>query len=85
VRKIAEGTNDLRRLINRQSANYSLQFLPCVLVGVAMETDRDLADRFDHVKNLLALMQAYGVSEDASEQPDIIAQRRVLIRGISSG
>jgi len=85
VRKIAEGTNDLRRLINRQSANYSLQFLPCVLVGVAMETDRDLADRFDHVKNLLAFMQAYRVSEDASEQPDIIAQRRVLIRGISSG
>src|SRR5262249_8969238 len=85
MRKIAEGANDLRRSIDGQSTNYSLQLLPRLLVGVAMETDRDLADLFDHPKNLLAFVQAYRVSEDASEQPDIIAQWCVLIRGLSSG
>jgi hypothetical protein len=82
--RTVEGANDLPAR-SMGSTNYSLQLLPSLLVGVAMETDRDLADLFDHPKNLLAFVQAYRVSEDASEQPDIIAQRCVLIRGISSG
>jgi hypothetical protein len=69
VRKIAEGANDLPRLINRQRANDPLQFLPCLIVGIAMETDRELADCFDNVKDLPAFMQADRVSQDASEQP----------------
>jgi hypothetical protein len=50
-----------------------------------VEADRDLADGLDDIEDMLAFMQPDRVAEDASEQPDVIPQRRVLLRGVGWG
>ena len=45
---------------------------------VAMEADRGLADALDEIEHLAAFLLAHGVAEQAAEQADVVAQRRVL-------
>ena len=49
----------------------------CVLVAV--EADRGLADALDDVEDRLALLVAHRVAEDAAEQADVVAERKVLV------
>ena len=48
-------------------------------VVVAVEPDRGLPDALDQVEHVGAFLVAHGVAEDAPEQPDVVAQRRILI------
>src|SRR5207248_596511 len=44
--------------------------------------DRVLADALDQPEDRVALVRANGIAEDAAEETDILAQRRVLVGSI---
>ena len=79
VREIAEGADDAERLVGRQAAHDRLQLLPGGLVGVAVELDAGAPDVFDELEHRIALLGAHRVAQDAPEQPDVVAQREVLV------
>ena len=79
MREVAEGPHDLHRLIGRQIVQDGLQRAPGRLVIVAMEADRRLPNALHDIEDRVTLLLADGVAEDAPEQPDIVAQRLVLL------
>ena len=48
-----------------------------------MEPDRGLPDALDQVEHPGAFLVAHGVAEDASEQPDVVAQPGVFLKRLS--
>ena len=85
MREIAEGPHDRERLVGRQAVEGRLELAPGAGLVVAMEADRGLADVLDEPEGLLALLLAHRVAEDAAEQPDVVAQRLVLVVGLGVG
>ena len=85
MREVAEGPHDRQRLVGRQAVEGRLELAPGAGLVVAMEADGGLADVLDEFKGLLALLLAHRVAEDAAEQPDVVAQRLVLVVGLGVG
>ncbi|EXI64203.1 MAG: hypothetical protein AW07_04787 [Candidatus Accumulibacter sp. SK-11] len=79
VREIAERANDRLRLLARQAVEDCRQVLAGASVIVAMEADGADTDPLDQLEDRLALLRAQGVAEDTAEQPDVVAQRQVLV------
>ena len=79
MREIAEGPDDAQRLVRRQAAHDGLQFLSGGLVGLAVELDSGAPDAFDELEHRVTFLGAYRVAQDAPEQPDVVAQREVLL------
>jgi len=48
---------------------------------MAVEARRQLADVFDGGKGFLAFLLAQGIAEQAAEEADVLAQRRILVGG----
>ena len=70
------------RLAVRQAVQRRLELAARGFVLVAVEADRGLADALDDLEDRLALLAADRVAEDAAEQPDVIAQRKILVGNI---
>ena len=68
-----------QRLVGRQAAHDRLQFLPGGLVGVAVELDSGAPYAFDELEHRVAFLGPHRVAQDAPEQPDVVAQRQVLL------
>ncbi len=51
------------------------------LVLIPVEPDRGLADALHDVEDRLPLLAADRVAEEAPEQPDVITQGKVFVRG----
>jgi hypothetical protein len=73
VREKPEGTNDLERLLWRQSVQCRFEIAARNGILVAAKSDRALANALDNSKDRLAALLAYRVAEDAAEQTDIFA------------
>ena len=65
--------------LGRQAAHDRLQLAPRGLVGIAVELHAGAADVLDQVEHRLALLGAHRVAQDAAQQPDVVAQRDVLL------
>ena len=78
MREIAEGADDQHRLPLRHAVEDVFQLAARGLVIVAMEAQRGATDPLHQIEDRLAFLVAYGIAEDAPEQPDIIAQPGIL-------
>ena len=85
MREIAEGADDAERLIGRQAAHDRLQLLPRGLVGVAVELHAGAPDVLDQLEHRVAFLGPHRVAQDAAEQPDVVAQREVLLGRFAGG
>ena len=79
MREIAVGAHDRERLVGAEAVERRLELAARADLVVAMEADRGLADLLDELVDLLALLLAHRVAEDAAEQADVVAQRDVLL------
>ena len=79
MREIAERAHDRERLVVVEAVERRGEFAPRAGLVVAVEADRGLPDALDEIEGLGALLLAHGVAENASEQADVVAQRRVLL------
>ena len=84
MREIGEGAHDGERLVVVEAVEDGGKFAPRPGLVVAMEADRGLTDALDEVEGLAPFMLAHGVAEQAPEQADVLAQRRVLL-GLGGG
>ena len=67
------------RLVVVEAVERRVKLAPRAGLVVAMEADRGLADALDEIEDLAAFLLAHGVAEQAAEQADVVAQRRVLL------
>src|ERR1700738_3090314 len=79
MREIAKCADDPDGLVVGEAADDRLEFLTRRSLGVAMEPQRGLADALDNSEDLIAFLGADGFAEDTAEQPDVVAQRRILV------
>src|SRR5580692_4200524 len=84
MREEAERTDQVQRLIARQGVEHPFELLPRGAVLVAAKADRALADALDGVERRVTLLLTHRVAEDAAEQPDVLAQRQVLVFAVRS-
>ena len=82
MREIAEGADDKHGLVRRHAVEDGLQFATRRLVVVTMKADRGLADAFDQIEHGFSFLIAHGIAENASEQPDVVAQPRIERGGV---
>ena len=80
VGEIGVGADDLDRRCAGNAAEDGRQLGAGVLVLVAVETDRGLADPLDQLEGRLALLGPQRFAEQPPEQADVVAQRNVLLR-----
>jgi hypothetical protein len=85
VREVAEGADDLGRAAAGERVQRRLELGAGGLVLVAVEADRGLADALDDVVHDLALLEPHRVAEEPPEQPDVVAQRQVLVGSVERG
>src|SRR3954454_2682665 len=79
VREAAESADDLGRLIVGEGIEDRLELPPRRGVVVAMKADGCLANALDDGEDLLALLLADDVAEDAAEKANVLAERFVLL------
>ena len=79
---MAEGADDADRLGDRQGRDDLLQLLSRRIVGVTMEPERRLADLLDQVESLAAILGTNRLAQDAAQQTNVVAERRILVVGI---
>src|SRR5262245_5609127 len=79
VREIAERPNDADRLVGRLAAERAAELPPRGCVRVALAAQAGLPQPFDQGENLVALLNAHRVAQDASEQSNVVAKRNVLV------
>ena len=82
VREVAEGADDADRLPDRQGGDDCLQRLARRIIGIAVEPERGLADLLDEIEGLAAVLSANRLAQDAAQQTDVVAERRVLVVGV---
>ncbi len=82
--KKAEGTNDLERGDRRQIVQCRFEIAARRNILVTAKADRILANRLDGVEDRRPALLAHRVAEDTAEQPDIVAQRQILVFGLQS-
>ena len=78
VREIAEGAHDRQSLVGGQTVEDRFQFAPRAKLIVAMEANGGLADALDNLEHGRALLLAHRIAENAPEQPDVVAQGKIL-------
>ena len=71
-----------KSLARRQSVQRRFELAARCDILVAAEADRVLANVFDVVEDGLAALLAHRVAKDPAEQPDIVAQRQILVFGL---
>src|ERR1700722_12435006 len=79
MRKITVGANDREGLVSVEAVERRLELAPRADLVVTMEANRGLADLLDQLENLFAFLLAHRVAEDSAEQPNVFAQRNVLL------
>src|ERR1700722_958621 len=80
--EIAVGARDRERLVSVEAVERRLELAPRADLVVAMEPYRGLADLLDQLENLFALLLPNGVTEDSTEQADVVAQWGVLLGSV---
>ena len=79
VRKVAECTDDMDRVVARERVEGCLELAAGVEIVVAPEAHRALAHSLDQVEYGITLAVAHGVAEHASEQSYVLPQWLVLV------
>src|SRR6266567_2963980 len=77
--EISERPDDSDRPVVGQAADDRLELPARAFVGVTMETKRRLPDLLDNVEDFLAFLGEYRLAENAAEEPDIVAEREILL------
>ena len=85
VREITEGAHDAHGLADRHAVEDDFELAPRRPVVIPVEPDRGLPDALDQIEYVGAFLIAYGVAEDASEQPDIRPQPGILFQSQGFG
>ena len=81
VREIAIGAHNLHRLRRCQQFENGLEPVARGLIAIAMKTNRSLADQFDEIEDLLALLLADRIAEKAAKQTYVVLQQPVRLGG----
>jgi hypothetical protein len=84
-REIAEGPHHRDGLLVAQRVERSRERPARLHVFEAPARDREAANRLDALEGGLALVGADGVAEEPPEEPDVLAQARVLVVAIVHG
>ena len=82
MREEAECADDLQRLARRRAVQRLRELATGCDILVAAEAHRALANALDDVEHGLAALLTHRVAEDTAEQPDVVAQRQVLVFGV---
>ena len=83
MQEVGKGTHHRDHRFARQSVEDGLQLGTGGGVGIAVETDRSLADLLDHREDVIALLFAHGVAQQAPKQADVVAEGEVLVLCVS--
>ncbi len=81
VAEIGECADHADCLLSRERLQQRLQCAVRLMIGVAAECDRQLADALHQFESCSALLLADGVAQDAPQQPDVFAQRSFVVFG----
>src|SRR5690349_4041074 len=79
MREISERPDDSDRPVVGQAADDRLEFPTRAFVGITMETKRRLPDLLDDVEDFRTFLGEYRLAENAAEEPDIVAEREILL------
>jgi hypothetical protein len=79
MQEIGEGADDRQHRVAWQLGEDSLQLGARVFVEITIEAHRILADTFDDVEDLATLLLTDGVAENPAQQPNVLAQGKVLV------
>ena len=79
VAEISECTDHAHRLVAAQALEQLFQGAVSVLVGIAPERDRQLANLFNQVKRGLSLLLPDHVAQNPPKQPDVFDQRSFVV------
>ena len=79
VREIAEGADHAHRLLGGQVLQQAVQRAAGAAVLAGAEGHGELAHALHEIEGVGALQLADGVAQDATQQPDVLAQRVVLV------
>ena len=82
MREEAEGADELQRLVAGQRVQRVFELVARGAVLVAAEPDRALPDALDRGKGGVAVLLTHRVAKDPAEEPDVLAQRQVLVGGV---
>src|SRR6516225_9467107 len=82
MRKEAEGANNLQRLRRLQRVQCRLEIASCRQILVPAEADGVLPNVLNGGEDGVAALLAYCIAQDPTEQPDIRAERQVLVFGL---
>src|SRR5215831_19076333 len=80
MRKKTVGADHAERVRARQAVECGLELAASAFVLTAMKANGGLTNALDHRENGLALLLANRVTEDSTEQADIVPQGDVLFR-----
>ena len=79
MREMTEGADDLIGRDRGQSVQNGMKLAPGDLVGITMKTHGGAANVLNQIEYGLAFLLAHDISQHAAQQPDVVAQRNVLI------
>ena len=77
VGEVAEGTDNVDRVVARQPAQQRVETTGCRRLAIAAETQRGLAYLLDRRIHRIAFVGAKHVAKQLSQQPNVLAQRLV--------
>ena len=79
VAEVGEGADHAHRLLARQRLEQLLERLVGLVVGIAAEGHRELADVLDQLEGVHAFLLADDVAQDAAQQADVLDQRAFVV------
>ena len=81
VAEVGERANHAHGLITAQPLKQLLQRLVGLVVGVAPESHRQLADLLDQLKRRHPFLLADDIAQNPAQQPDVLHQRAFVVFG----
>ncbi len=85
VAEISKGTDHAHGAVTRQAFEQFLQGFVGLLVGVAPESHRELANLLNQFISLWALLRADHIAQNSTEQPDVFDQRTFTVAFVVAG
>ena len=79
MREIAESANDLTGRGGGEPVQNGLKLAPGDFIGVAMKPHGGAANVLDQLEDGLAFLLAHHISQHAAQEPNVVAQRNVLV------
>src|SRR5262245_66314036 len=77
--EIGKGSHYQYRGLMAQAAQHGFEFAARLLVAIAPESDRRVANALNQVECLLALLLAQRINEQENEKPNIFFERKISV------